>query len=96
MTSAMNVQPGTELTFESVIAIRAQVLHDLKRCSEPFFCLNLSQVQYCDSAGLALLIEIKKLCTQKNKILTIENCSTDIQDLAEFCGVKDILMSHFN
>lgn len=84
-------KPGTELSFNSVIAIRSKLSKLLKADSNEVLCLDLSDVIHCDSAGLALLIEAKKLCKQYNKIFKVVGVPTKIQSLAEFCGVNDIL-----
>jgi len=55
------------------------------------FCLDLTEVIHCDSAGLALLIEAKKLCKQHNKNFKVVGISTTTLSLAAFCGVNDIL-----
>ena len=84
-------KPGTELTFNSVVAIRNKLFKLLKTDSNEIFCLDLTEVIHCDSAGLALLIEAKKLCKQHNKNFKVVGISTKTQSLAAFCGVNDIL-----
>ena len=86
-----NFKPGPSLTFDSVVAIRAAVTAALKTDNNTVFCLDLSEVTRCDSAGLALLIEIRKLCQQKSKIFKVIGVSAETKSLAEFCGVKSIL-----
>lgn len=54
--------------------------------------VNLSDVVQCDSAGLALLIESKRLCRENDKTCKIIGMTEEIQALAEFCGVSDILL----
>lgn len=84
-------KPGTELTFTTVVAIRSLLFKALKADSNPLFCLDLTDVVHCDSAGLALLIEAKKLCEQHHKKFRVKSVSPETQSLAEFCGVKSIL-----
>ncbi len=84
-------KPGTELTFNSVVAIRNKLLKFLKTDNKELFCLDLSEVTQCDSAGLALLIEAKKLCQQYNKTFKVEGVSAKTLSLAKFCGVNNIL-----
>lgn len=87
----VNFKFGTELTFKSVVSARAKLYKALKDNSSNRFCLDLSDVTHCDSAGLALLIEARKLCKQNNKIFEVIGISPETQSLAEFCGVKSIL-----
>jgi phospholipid transport system transporter-binding protein len=89
--NSANFKPGTELNFNSVVAIREKLKKALKMESNSVFCLDLSEVTVCDSAGLALLIETKKLCKQYSKIFKVVGVSPKIQSLAEFCGVNDVL-----
>lgn len=84
-------KPSTSLTFESVISVRAGLYKALMEKPGGKFCLDLSDVTHCDSAGLALLIEARKLCKQNNKMFQVIGISTETQSLAEFCGVKSIL-----
>ena len=55
--------------------------------------LDLCAVTQCDSAGLALLIEAKRLCKQYSKTLIIDGMPKAIYALAEFCGVEAMLES---
>ncbi|MCL9683462.1 STAS domain-containing protein [Legionella maioricensis] len=84
-------KPGPLLTFQSVISVRAKLYKALMEDPSDRFCLDLSEVTHCDSAGLALLIEASKLCKQNNKIFEVIGISPETQSLAEFCGVKSIL-----
>ena len=87
----INFKPGPELTFKSVVSIRAKLFKALMEDTSTAFCLDLSDVTHCDSAGLALLIEARKLCKHNNKIFEVIGISPETQSLAEFCGVKSIL-----
>ncbi len=87
----INFKPGLELTFKSVVSVRAKLYDALMNCNSTRFCLDLSEVTQCDSAGLALLIEAKKLCKKNNKIFEVIGISAQTQSLAEFCGVESIL-----
>ena len=54
--------------------------------------LNLEHVTHCDSAGLALLIQARRLCQEKQSVLRIEGMSQAILDLATFCDVDKLLI----
>lgn len=87
----INFKPGPVLTFKSVVSVRTRLYKAVIDNTSDRFCLDLSDVSQCDSAGLALLIEARKLCIQSNKIFEVIGMSPEIQSLAEFCGVKSIL-----
>jgi phospholipid transport system transporter-binding protein len=84
-------QPSNELTFYTVPKNLDELIVFLNRLNTDELHLDLSAVTLCDSAGLALLIEAKRLCRQKNKTLIIQNMPKAIDALAEFCGVSDII-----
>lgn len=86
-------KPGSELTFKSVVSVRAKLYKALMGDTTDRFCLDLSEVTRCDSAGLALIIEARKLCKQNNKVFDVIGISPETQSLAEFCGVKSILQT---
>ncbi|WP_454781184.1 STAS domain-containing protein [Legionella sp. WA2022007384] len=84
-------KPDVDLTFKSVVAVRAKLYQALMEDKSDRFSLDLSDVTHCDSAGLALLIEARKLCKKNNKFFEIIGMPTETQSLVEFCGVKGIL-----
>lgn len=84
-------EPSIYLTFNSVEADRKRLLKYMQSLDTAHFYLDLSQVKQCDSAGLALLIEAKRLCKRFNKSFDIKGMPSVIHDLAEFCGVDVIL-----
>ena len=84
-------KPAQRMTFETVQA-DCQRLH--KFCHENqnmVLNIDVSEVSHCDSAGLALLIEARRLSSAQNKICKIIGMSKSIQALAEFCGVDEML-----
>ena len=84
-------KPGTRLTFSSVTGVRERLLKALKADKNAIFCLDLNEVTHCDSAGLALLIEAKRLCKKKNKVFKVIAVPPNTLSLAEFCGVGSLL-----
>lgn len=84
-------KPGKELTFKSVLTVRELLHVALKRETATIFCIDLSEVHQCDSAGLALLIEARKLCAKNQKHLQVIGFSKKTHSLAEFCGVDSLL-----
>ncbi|OJY38351.1 MAG: sulfate transporter [Legionella sp. 40-6] len=84
-------KPGNELTFRSVIALKKSIYQAITAAEGEVFILDLNEVRHCDSAGIALLIEVQKFCVQQNKKLEIIGMSSHTQSLADFCGVRDIL-----
>ena len=84
-------EPSINLTFDTVESDRKRLLKYLQSSQASHLRLDLSQVVHCDSAGLALLIEAKRLCRRFNKSFEVEGMPDAIHDLAEFCGVDVIL-----
>ena len=91
--SEQRFKPSNELTFGTV-------QNDIARLHKLFttgtisnLSFELHNVNYCDSAGLALLIETKRLCKQHNVRLEINGVPKSISALAEFCGVEGMLES---
>ncbi|MBA2656378.1 MAG: STAS domain-containing protein [Tatlockia sp.] len=83
--------PSQAMTFETVQA-DCQRLHQFCQDNkEPILNLQLSEVLQCDSAGLAFLIEAKRLCAHQNKTCNIIGLPQVVQALAEFCGVNEML-----
>lgn len=82
--------PSTFLTFETVSGDLKRFLTMLKAGQANHFLFDLAHVVSCDSAGLAFLVEVVRLCKLKNKKLTIKHISDAMLDLATFCNIRYI------
>ena len=89
--STQSFKPAHELTFATVLKDSRRLLKLVRDHKTTAILLELGEVRECDSAGLALLIEAKRLCQQFNKQLTLEGMPPSIAALAEFCGVEKML-----
>ena len=84
-------KPSAELTFDTVQKDSQRLIALLQDNQTTSLRLDLCEVVQCDSAGLALLIEAKRLCKRYGKTLIIEGLPKSIAALAEFCGVEAML-----
>lgn len=55
--------------------------------------VDLSAVNHCDSAGIAVLLEVKKQLAQQQRQVVFVNPSPQLQDLADFLKVSPLLFS---
>lgn len=85
--------PKEILTFDTVQSDSQRFLQWLRNNKYKKVRFDLSNVVQCDSAGLALLIEAKRLCLKHHKELIIEGMPKIILAWAKFCGVDAILMA---
>lgn len=92
MLSEILFKPSSDLSFNTVQSDGKRLLTLLHDNQTTTIRLDLCDVTYCDSAGLALLIEARRLCMQFDKKLMIERMPKTISALAEFCGVDTILV----
>lgn len=84
-------QPSSELIFTTVEQDRLRLIHFCKQLKEPILMIDLKQVKHCDSAGLAFLIEAKRLARRYKKQCVIKEVNAHILSLAQFCGVEKVL-----
>lgn len=84
-------KPSSEMTFTTVQKDCERLKKYFREMKGQVVQLDLSEVAHCDSAGLALLIEAKRLSAAKKKICKIEAIPKSVHALAEFCGVEAIL-----
>ena len=75
-----------ELTNANVNQILDQILAQLKTVES--LNLDCSQVVNIDSAGIALLLELKSVAIKQNKQLDLQNISTSIRALCELYTIK--------
>lgn len=83
-------KPFQTLSFTTVTAQRSQF--EMLLTSQPvksIYC-DLADVTICDSAGLAFLIDAKRLCQKYQTNLVIEHASVDMLALAKLYGIEKI------
>lgn len=85
-------KPSNELTFDTVPQDCLRLRQQLLSSKSEGLQLDLRDVTQCDSAGLALLIEAKRICRQYQLTFEIIGMSKSLHALAEFCGVNRILV----
>lgn len=88
---AQPFKPSLIMTFATVQSDCERLFKYCHASKDTDLNLDLSEVSQCDSAGLALLIEAKRICKKLNKTCKIQGMPKTIQALAEFCGVDAIL-----
>ncbi|STX51156.1 anti-anti-sigma factor [Legionella busanensis] len=79
------------LTFSVIETERKRLLNYCRANKGLTLTINLEEVSLCDSAGLAFLIEFKRLARKYKKQSNLEGMRESILALAEFCGVADML-----
>lgn len=82
--------PSTMMTYATVEIDRKLFLKHCHKIKHNIV-INLNDVIQFDSAGLALLIEVKRICKQNNIICAIKNHPQIVKDLAIFYSVNSII-----
>ena len=90
MTQPIAFAPAELLTFGTVSSELNRFSSVLKAHPDASFEFDLSQVIQCDTAGLAFLIEVKRLCTLKKNGFIVKEMPHMMVDLATFCGVNNL------
>jgi phospholipid transport system transporter-binding protein len=91
MTDYNYFKPLKALTFATVAADRVRLIALLNESPSTAIHCDLSAVETCDSAGLALLIDMRRLCGQYGRTLRIEHIPEGVRALATLYGVELIL-----
>ena len=77
------------LNFSTVMKVYNSCIENLSKYSASEF--DFSQVESCNSAGLALVIELKKYGRQVNKAVSISHLPEDLKSLAEVSGLSHLI-----
>ena len=91
MTDSNYFKPVDTLTFATVAADRLRLIALLDASPSSTLHCDLSEVQACDSAGLALLIDMRRLCRRRGMHLVIDHIPEDVRALATLYGVELVL-----
>lgn len=84
-------KPAEKMTFSTVVADSKRFIKYCQGIGDEFINLDLSEVTHCDSAGLALLIEVKRLSLALRKICKIQGVPNVVRTLAEFYSLDSLL-----
>lgn len=79
------------LSFDNVNEVLKQVNHWLKQQKEPVCHLDLSIIEYIDSAGVAMLVELRKLAQIRYKKSIQIKVSPVIRKMLKFYEVENLL-----
>ena len=95
MIISANFIPSTSITFHTVQDNYQLFYHYCNKIKQDII-IDLSNIEHCDSAGLAFLLEAKRICFELNINCNIINIPKIIVDLAEFYGIKNLLYTTDN
>ncbi|KTD20715.1 STAS domain-containing protein [Legionella londiniensis] len=84
-------KPASTLTIDTVQQEYERMLPLFLDPAGASLSISFHEVRHFDSAGLALLIEAKRMSKKYNKILKIEGLPDKVYALAKFCGVETVL-----
>jgi phospholipid transport system transporter-binding protein len=84
-------KPSNAMIFDTVIEDKRRLSAFVSELQASTWVFDLSQVQTCDSAGIALLIEAKRLSQLENRSCLFQGTTAAINALIEFCGVENVL-----
>tara|TARA_Y100000588_G_C13913519_1_gene778222 strand:+ start:480 stop:758 length:279 start_codon:yes stop_codon:yes gene_type:complete len=79
------------ITFYTVKDVLVQLKQNLSRVDEEKWVIDLHGVVHFDSAGLALLIEAKRMASNDGVLFKVEGVPKKLEALAQFCGVDVVL-----
>ncbi len=82
---------SSSLGFDTVQQESLRFKQLLKDKSVTHIKFALQGVEHCDSAGVALLIDIKRQAQRHKKNVVFDQLSKPIVAMATFCGVEGLL-----
>jgi anti-anti-sigma factor len=80
------------LKFDTVPALHQQFAQLVPKANS--LTLDLSGVSYCDSSGVALMLECIRLSRKAKKTLQFLHIPAQMQAIARVSGVADLLADH--
>jgi phospholipid transport system transporter-binding protein len=83
----LSFKPSDTLTCDTVSSNITRFIRLISGASSTDVVFDVHDVKHCDSAGLALLIEARRLCETQQCRLSIEGLSKNMLDLATFYHV---------
>lgn len=84
-------KPSCIMSFDRVESDRQRLVKTCHVNNPDTLLIDLTDVDYCDSAGLAFLIEAKRYCHKQQYVCKINNMPQATSRLAAFCGLEQVL-----
>lgn len=84
-------RPPLAITFATVEQERVRFLAYCRDFQDELVVVDLEKVEQCDSAGLAFLIEAKRISEARGHSSKIINMPQETRALAMFYGISDLL-----
>ena len=85
-------KPGSLIIFNTAQEERSRFLAYCQDAQDAEVVVDLGNVEQCDSAGLAFLIEVKRIAQECGRIVKIINMPEETRALAEFYGISNLLL----
>ena len=86
----VRVQPEGDIDMHVAPELR-KILHQVLSDGPSRITVDLSQVPFMDSSGIATLVEVLKLSRQQGGTLTVEGCQDTVRDTFDIAGLTEIL-----
>lgn len=93
MTDSITIDFGERLSIERAEALYAQIERSLQQSSSKNgdICLDGRQVQFCDTAGLQLLLALQKTLQKTGLTLSWRGYSPVLYETAGYLGLSSVL-----
>ncbi len=85
------IQLTGALNFDTVPALRTQLIQLLPALNP--IVVDLSQVNFCDSSGVALMLECLRQARSAQKNIIFEQAPKQMQAIAKMTGVAELLFT---
>jgi phospholipid/cholesterol/gamma-HCH transport system permease protein len=86
---AVSITLGGRLDDATLPSVWSQVLDTARRFGRGSIDLDVSQIVYCDGAGLGLFAELRRVAAQSGSRLTFRGFTPDLQRLVERSALAD-------
>lgn len=90
MSDSAEFKTASVITFDTVQQEHARLQQFINAMDKESIILDMSTVEQCDSAGLALMIEAKRLADSGHKTCQFRAIPESVWKLARFCGVESV------
>lgn len=91
-TSSNTLAIKGDMTFATAVHLVERSVELLKNYSANQVTVDLTTVSHCDSAGLAVIIELYRFAAMHNLQLALINAPSQLINLAEVSGVGKLVI----
>ncbi|MES0488625.1 MAG: STAS domain-containing protein [Leptospirales bacterium] len=81
------------LDADQILTLESEIIKEIEEHPEPVFAVNLTKLGYMDTAGLSLLIKLRKYLEKTSHVLLLFGANINVLSIIKMARLEQLLQS---